>query len=50
MTVAQYTEATGKALGGKLAISSFVKYERGEGLEKREDDFAGEIERLVKGE
>ena len=50
MTVEQYTEATGKELGGKIAISSFVKYERGEGIEKREDDFAGEIEKLVKGE
>lgn len=49
MTVAQYTEATGKELGGKIAISSFVKFERGEGIEKREDDFAGEIEKLVKG-
>lgn len=49
MTVAQYVEATGKELGGKIAIASFVKYERGEGIEKREDDFAGEIEKLVKG-
>ena len=49
MTVGQYTEATGKELGGKIAISSFVKFERGEGIEKREDDFAGEIEKLVNG-
>lgn len=48
-TVAQYTEKTGKELGGKIMIASFVKYERGEGIEKREDDFAGEIEKLVKG-
>ncbi len=50
MTVAQYTESVSKELGGKIAVSSFVKFERGEGLEKREDDFAGEIEKLVKGE
>ena len=49
MTVAQYVEATGKELGGKISVASFVKYERGEGIEKREDDFAGEIEKLVKG-
>ena len=49
MTVAQYIEATGKELGGAVRVDSFVKYERGEGIEKREDDFAGEIERLVKG-
>ena len=49
MTVAQYTEATAKELGGKIAVASFVKYERGEGIEKREDDFAGEIAKLVNG-
>ena len=49
-TVAQYIEQTGKELGGKISVDLFVKYERGEGIEKREDDFAGEIERLVKGE
>ena len=48
MTVEQYTEETAKALGGKIVVSSFVKYERGEGIEKREDDFAAEIDRLVK--
>ena len=48
-TIASYTEKTGKELGGSIKIVSFVKYERGEGIEKREDDFAGEIEKLVKG-
>ena len=48
-TVAQYIEQTGKELGGKISVDLFVKYERGEGIEKKEDDFAGEIERLVKG-
>ena len=49
ITVGQYTENTGKELGGKIKINSFVKFERGEGLEKREDDFASEIEKLVNG-
>ncbi len=49
VTVAQYTQATAKELGGKINVVSFVKYERGEGLEKREEDFAAEIEKLVKG-
>lgn len=50
LTVAQYVANTGKELGGSISVDLFVKYERGEGIEKREDDFAGEIERLVKGE
>ena len=49
MKVKQYTESVAKALGGEIKISDFVKSERGEGIEKREDDFAGEIEKLVKG-
>lgn len=49
MKVKQYTESVAKALGGEIKISDFIKYERGEGIEKKEDDFAGEIEKLVKG-
>ena len=49
MTVKQYTENTAKELGGSIKVVSFVKYEKGEGIEKREDDFATEIEKLVKG-
>ena len=49
MTVKQYTENTAKELGGSIKVVSFVKYEKGEGIEKREDDFAAEIEKLVKG-
>ena len=47
MTVQQYTENTAKELGGAIKVVSFVKYEKGEGIEKREDDFAAEIEKLV---
>lgn len=49
LTVGQYTEKTAKELGGSIKIVSFVKYERGEGIEKREDDFAAEINKLVNG-
>ena len=49
MTVQQYTENTAKELGGSIKVVSFVKYEKGEGIEKKEDDFASEIEKLVKG-
>ena len=47
--VSVYTENTGKELGGKIKIVSFVKYERGEGLEKREENFADEISKMVNG-
>ena len=31
------------AIGEKISIRRFVRYERGEGIEKRKDDFAAEI-------
>lgn len=47
MTIAKYTASVVKELGADIKIDSFVLYEKGEGLEKREDDFAEEIARLT---
>ena len=30
-------------IGENIAVRRFVRYERGEGLEKRQDDFAAEV-------
>lgn len=49
MKVKAYTESVAKELGGEIKIVSFIKYERGEGIEKKEEDFAAEIDKLVKG-
>ena len=48
MTVGKYTEATAKKLGGAIAVKKFVRYEKGEGIEKRQDDFAAEVASMVK--
>ena len=48
LTVAQYTEACAKEFGGSIKITGFVHYTKGEGLEKREDNFAEEIAKMVK--
>ena len=45
--VGKYTENTAKALGGKISISGFVRFEKGEGIQKREDNFAEEIAKLT---
>ena len=47
-SVTQYTNQTAKTLGGKIAIADFVRFEKGEGLEKRNDDFAAEVASMVK--
>ncbi|MCL2056519.1 MAG: translation elongation factor Ts [Oscillospiraceae bacterium] len=48
ISVGQYVENTAKALGGHIKVKSFVRMERGEGIEKREDNFAEEIANLTK--
>lgn len=48
MTVAQYTDAMAKEFGGSIVIKNFYRYEKGEGLQKREDNFAEEIANMVK--
>lgn len=48
LTVQEYVDKCSKEFGGKISIVDYKLYERGEGLEKKEDDFAGEIEKLVK--
>ena len=45
-TVAKYVANTAKAMGGKIAIASFVRFEKGEGIEKKQEDYAAEIAKL----
>ena len=45
-TVAKYVANSAKAMGGKIAITSFVRFEKGEGIEKKQEDYAAEIAKL----
>ncbi len=47
--VGKYVDNTAKALGGSIKIASFVRFEKGEGIEKKQEDFAAEIEKLAGG-
>jgi elongation factor Ts len=42
-SVAQYLQAAGKDKGCKYVVTRFVRYKLGEGIEKKGDDFAGEV-------
>ena len=42
-TVEQVIEEEGKKLGGKIDIIKYVRFEVGEGLEKKSEDFAAEV-------
>ncbi len=48
LTVGQYVEQQAKVAGGAMALASFVRYEKGGGLQKREDDFANEVASMMK--
>ena len=47
VTVGKYVANVAKELGADISIASFVRYEKGEGIQKREADFAAEINKLV---
>ena len=42
-TVAKYVDQVAKANGGNFAIKSVVRFETGEGIEKKEENFAEEV-------
>ena len=46
--VAKYVANSAKAMGGSIAIASFVRFEKGEGIEKKADDFAAEVASMIK--
>lgn len=47
MKVGQYVKAVAKELGGEIEIVDFYRYEKGEGIQKREENFAEEIAKLA---
>ena len=45
--ITKLLEAAAKAIGTTLTVSRFVRYERGEGIEKKVDDFAAEVAKMA---
>ena len=43
MSVEQYMASAAKALGGKVTFVDAVRFEKGEGIEKNQEDFAAEV-------
>ena len=48
LTVGKYVESVAKAIGTPVKIASYVRFEKGEGIEKRVDDFAAEVAAMAK--
>ena len=49
LTVEKYIASAAKELGGKIAFKNAVRFEKGEGIEKKQEDFAAEIASMVEG-
>ena len=47
LKVGQYVDATAKELGGNITVTGFYRFEKGEGIQKREENFAEEIAKLT---
>ncbi len=48
LTVGKYVEKAAKDMGKNFKIVDFVRFEKGEGIEKRVDDFAAEVASMIK--
>ena len=48
ITVEQYVAEEAKKAGGMMKVAEFVRFEKGEGLQKREDNFADEVAGMMK--
>ena len=48
MSVEKYMESAAKALGGTVTFKDAVRFEKGEGIEKKEENFAAEIASMIK--
>jgi len=48
VSVEKHIASVAKELGGKIQLTKFVRFEKGEGIEKKQDDFAAEVASLAK--
>ncbi len=47
-TVSAHVQQVAKELGGKIEVVKFTRYQTGEGIEKKEEDFAAEVASMIK--
>lgn len=48
MSVKQYVDSVAKELGGSIEIVDYARIEKGEGIEKKSEDFAAEVASMIK--
>lgn len=48
LTISKYLQEKSKEVGSEIKIDNFARFERGEGIEKKEEDFAQEVQKQMK--
>ena len=48
VSVEKHIAEVAKQLGGTITVKAFTRFETGEGIEKKEDDFAAEVASMIK--
>ncbi len=48
LSVKGYVDAEAKNLGGTITVTDVIRFERGEGIEKKEDNLADEVAKIIK--
>lgn len=46
-TITKYLQEKSKEVGAPISIAAYIRYERGEGIEKKEENFAEEVQKQV---
>jgi elongation factor Ts len=46
--IAKVVESLAKEVGGKVTLAAYARFQLGEGIEKKEDDFAAEVASMTK--
>ncbi len=48
ISVEKHIAEVAKQLGGTIAVKAYTRFEKGEGIEKRQDDLAAEVAKMIK--
>ena len=49
-TITKYLQEKSKAIGSEIAVAEFVRFERGEGIVKKEENFAEEVQKQAQAQ
>ncbi len=49
MSVGKYVASVAKEIGGSIKVTGYVRFDKGAGIEKREEDYGAEIAKMING-